>query len=185
MSVALGMFLVLGFLMIASSLLVVVAKNPVTSAMFLVGQLFLLACMYAFMGADFVAAIQVIVYAGAIMVLFVFVIMLLNLQPEDLRGFDIRASEVVVLLLTIMMFSSLCLVLFSDTAASVRGAFSIESIKEAGGNTYVLGMELFSKYLWPFELASILILLAIVAAITIAKRKSPSELKAEAINGSR
>ena len=73
----------------------------------------------------------------------------------------------------------------SDIATPLRGAFSPNSILAAGGNTYVLGVELFSRYLWPFELASVLILLAIIASITIAKKKTATEIEQEAQNGSR
>lgn len=171
----LALFLALGGLMIFSAVMVVAGRNPITSAMFLVGQLFMLACVYAMLGADFVAAIQIIVYAGAIMVLFIFVIMLLNLHPDQIKGPNLPAVEIVMLLLTVVSFSVISLLLVSETATSARGPFSQEAIAQAGGNTYVVGMQLFSTYLWPFELASILILLAIVASIVIAKKHSVSE----------
>ena len=172
MSAELLIFLALGALMTISSVMVVAGRNPVISAMFLVGQLFTLACMYALLGAHFLAAIQVIVYAGAIMVLFVFVIMLLNIQPEALAGPRLPAVEIAMLLLTIVSFIGISIALVSETATTVRGAYSLDAIEKVGGNTYVVGMELFSTYLWPFELASVLILLAIIASIIIAKKRT-------------
>lgn len=162
-------------LMVLCSLMVVIGKNPVASAIFLVAQLFLLACLYALLGAHFVAAIQILVYAGAIMVLFVFVIMLLNLQPEALHRRGFAGGEIGVLLLTLVGFLVIGWKIAGGYAGGVNGNFTLENIELAGGNTYVVGMELFTKYLWPFELASILILMAIVASIVIAKRKSTSE----------
>jgi NADH-quinone oxidoreductase subunit J len=171
-------FLALGGLMVFSSIMVVAGRNPVTSAMFLVGQLFMLACVYAMLGADFVAAIQIIVYAGAIMVLFVFVIMLLNLQPDSIKGPNLPAVEIVMLILTVLTFAAISLYLVTDTAAPARGGYTPEAIQQAGGNTYIVGMEMFSTYLWPFELASILILLAIVASIVIAKKDKHTDKQA-------
>lgn len=162
-------------LMVLCSLMVVIARNPVASAIFLVGDLFSLACVYALLGAHFVAAIQILVYAGAIMVLFVFVIMLLNLQPEALRGATFAAGEIGVLFLTIVGFLVIGWKIANGYAGGVKGNMSLETIEQAGGNTYVVGMELFTKYLWPFELASILILLAIIASIVIAKKRPAQE----------
>lgn len=159
------------------SLMVILARNPVTSAVFLVGALFGMAALYATMEAHFIAAIQVLVYAGAIVVLFMFVIMLLNLAPEAQRRFALSAPEVLVLLVTIIGFSAIGTMLALDQPAAVSGEFTSAAIEAAGGNTYVVGMQLFTKYLWPFELASVLILLAIVASVVIAKKdviKKPS-----------
>lgn len=158
-------------LMVLCSVMVVVGKNPVASAMFLVGQLFLLACIYALLGAHFVAAIQILVYAGAIMVLFIFVIMLLNLKPEALGGASFAAGEVGVLGLMILGFLVIGGKIATGYSSGVNGTSSLENIELAGGNTFVVGMELFTRYLWPFELASILILMAIVASIVIARKK--------------
>lgn len=162
-------------LMVLCSIMVVIGKNPVASAIFLVGQLFLLACLYALLGAHFVAAIQILVYAGAIMVLFVFVIMLLNLQPEALKGAHFAAGEVGVLLLTLLGFLIIGFKIATGYVGGTKGNLDLAAIEQAGGNTYVVGMELFTKYLWPFELASILILMAIVASIVIAKKHLPHD----------
>jgi NADH-quinone oxidoreductase subunit J len=163
-------FYAFALLITLCSVMVIASRNPISSAIFLVGDLFLLAGLYALMEAHFIAAIQVLVYAGAIVVLFIFVIMLLNLGPN--RSFSIRISppEVGMMLLTIIGFFIIAVMMVGREPAGMIGDMTAESIEKAGGNTYVLGMLLFTKYLWPFELASILILLAIVASIVIAKK---------------
>lgn len=157
------------------SVMVVVSRNPVASAMFLVADLFLLAGIYASMNAHFVAAIQVLVYAGAIVVLFMFVIMLLNLSPDGKSHLKIPAPEFFVLVITAIGFLIMGGYLATGQAEGIIGQMTPEAIVQAGGNTYSVGMVLFTKYVWPFELASILILLAIVASVVIAKKDKPAE----------
>ena len=152
------------------SLMVVVSRNPVSGAIFLVMDFFLLAGIYALMEAHFVAVIQVLVYAGAIVVLFLFVIMLLNLQPEQLQKVRISPVEGLVLAFTVLGFGIISLMVLAGETPEAIGSLTAENIEQAGGNTFVLGKVLFVEYLWPFELASILILLAMVASITIAKK---------------
>src|SRR5690606_36368596 len=113
-----------------------------------------IAGLYAILGAHFVAAIQVLVYAGAIMVLFLFVIMLLNLKKEHLRGARIPAGEIMIILLTVVTF------IFLGWYMS-QGRFELgpintlpEGMDPGMSNTFMVGFQLFTKYLWPFELAS-------------------------------
>jgi NADH-quinone oxidoreductase subunit J len=152
------------------SFMVIASRNPVTSAIYLIGDLFLLAGMYAMMEAHFVAAIQVLVYAGAVVVLFMFVIMLLNQGPETRALLRFSAGEAFVLLMTVVAFLTIAVMIGLDEPTVVAGDQTVEAIAKAGGNTYAIGMHLFTKFLWPFELASILILLAIVACVVIAKK---------------
>lgn len=172
-----NIFLVLATLITAFSIGVITAKNPVTSAINLIGTLFALAGVYATIGADFIAAIQVIVYAGAIMVLFMFVIMLLNVSPEDLREPKLPMGEWAVLLVTVIAFVVLGWHLLQSGAAGLPHESTPEAIENAGGNTYLVGMALFTKYLWPFELASIVIMLAVIASIVIAKKDHAKDPK--------
>lgn len=181
-------FYVFALLITACSLAVVTSRNPVTSAVFLVVDLFCLAGLYAMMEAHFVAAIQVLVYAGAIVVLFMFVIMLLNLEPDHKDRRFLTAPEIGVLLMTIVGFLAIGILLALGEPTGISSDMTPEKIAEAGGNTYAVGMVLFTKYLWPFELASILILLAIVASVVIAKKDKPeagSAGKRRAAHGSR
>jgi NADH-quinone oxidoreductase subunit J len=156
------------------SLGVVTARNAVTSAMFLVADLFALAGLYATMDAHFIAAIQVLIYAGAITVLFVFVIMLLNLSPDAKETVKLPAPEVFMLIVTLAAFAIVAGALAGGDMPAAAGEMTAAAIEKAGGNTYAIGMTLFTKYLWPFELASVLILLAIVAAVVIAKKEKPA-----------
>ena len=160
------------------SICVVAARHPVKSAVFLVVDLFLLAGLYASLDSHFVAAIQILVYAGAIVVLFLFVIMLLNLQQEQLKGIKFTVVEAGALLITLIGF---LVVIFNALAGKPTGlgdgSLDVAAIEGAGGNTQVVAMKLLTDFIWPFELASMLILIAIVAAIVIAK-KDKKELPA-------
>ena len=168
-------FYALAFLITVCSVMVVASRNPVTSAMFLVGDLFLLAGLYASMDAHFVAVIQVLVYAGAIVVLFMFVIMLLNLKDEARRALRLPATELAVLLLTIVGFLGVCIYLARGSETGATGDLTTANIAAGGGNTYAVGMVLFTRYLWPFELSSMLILLAVIASVVIAHKKKDGE----------
>ena len=163
-------FYAFAFLIALCSVMVVASRNPVASAMFLVADLFLLAGIYASIDAHFVAAIQVLVYAGAIVVLFMFVIMLLNLSPDSRDQLKIPAPEFFVLILTVVGFLVMGGLLATSQPGATMGQMTPEVIAQTGGNTVSVGMVLFTKYLWPFELASILILLAIIASVVIAKK---------------
>ncbi len=165
-------FYVIAALTCVTSLMVVTRKSPISSAVFLVATLFLVAACFALMGADFLAAIQVLVYAGAIMVLFLFVIMLLNVETKELKEPALPFLDKFVLALTVLGFMAIGLYLFARPPAAPQGNLTAEAIAQAGGNTHMVGMKLFSTYLWPFELASFLILLAIVASVLIAKKRA-------------
>ena len=168
------LFYIFAFFVTVCSIMVVTARNPVTSAVFLVFDLFLLAGIYAMMEAHFVAAIQVLVYAGAIVVLFVFVIMLLNLEthPGKIR---LSIPDVFMMGITGLSFVIIAFLIARVPPVVPVGDMTPEAIAAAGGNTYAVGMVLFTKYLWPFELASILILLAMVASVVIAKKDKTAQ----------
>lgn len=153
------------------SFMVVTSKNPVASVIFLVIDLFVLAGIYAMMGAHFVAAIQILVYTGAIVVLFLFVIMLLNLGPNAKERLQLGAVDFGALILTCIGFIAITAILVSsDETAILTSLNNSIPMDPDTSNTYAVGLHLFTKYLWPFELASILILLAIVASVVIAKK---------------
>lgn len=159
-------------LAIACSLLVILKKNPVASAFSLVMVFFSFAGIYALLDAHLIAALQIFVYAGAIMVLFIFVIMLLN---ADVPSFDLSRSHVLLRILSgILCFAVFCLFVwaFKESPQTIAGGeFTPERIEAAGGNTQVLSELMFSEYILPFELTSVLLLASIVGAVAIAKRK--------------
>lgn len=153
-------------LMTLCSVLVVSLPNPVSAAIFLVIDLFLLGAVYAFQGADFAAAIQIIVYTGAILVLFLFVIMILNLDPKRiLLEQRWRFGEKFMLLLTVSAFTFVVIKMFELTQST-----TMHSQFPLADNTQDVALHLFKNYVWPFEIVSMLILLAIVGAIYIVKK---------------
>ena len=145
----------------------VAQRHPIASALSLVGVMGSLAILYLQLGGEFIAAAQVIVYAGAIMVLFVFVIMLLNAGAE---GPTPRVSGIVRYLGLILLAAFLGLISFviesmlPKTEGVVFGAFQ-------GGTALEIGRKLFTSYLLPFEVTSVLILIAIVGAIVLARKE--------------
>lgn len=157
---------------IACAMMVILKKNPVSSAFSLVMVFFSFAGIYALLDAHLIAALQVLVYAGAIMVLFIFVIMLLD---SDLPSFDLGRSHFVAkgiaTCLAIVMFCLFVWAFKNTPTSAFVGEFTPEKIEAAGGNTQVLSELMFSEYILPFELTSVLLLAAIVGAVAIAKRK--------------
>ena len=153
--------------LVASALTVVLHPNPVKSAMALVATLFLLAVVFVFLGAHMIAALQVIVYAGAIMVLFLFVIMLLNLQDEagETRGGSRVALRVGAWLGGSVLAAELVVLFLRLPLAPPSAA------PEGYGGAAAVARSLFTDYLFPFELTSILLLVAVVGAVVLAQRR--------------
>jgi NADH-quinone oxidoreductase subunit J len=161
------LFFVLGGIALVSGVLVVFQVHPLRSALWLIVNFFAVAGIYLLAHAEFIAAIQVIVYAGAIMVLFLFVIMLLNLrQPEARPKFPFFGQKIGGIILAI--FTALIL-LYGFTQAKLPPA---KEMAAAGlGNTESIAVSLFTDYLLPFEVTSVLLLVAIVGAVVLAKSK--------------
>lgn len=159
------LFYLFGGIAVASALLVVTRRNPVASAIFLILCFFCLAVLYVLLRAHFVAVIQVLVYAGAIMVLFLFVIMLLNLSQLEFGRVRNLVVKVVGAVLGVVLLVNLLGVI--NKPLLPQGA----PLSEGFGGTEQLGMLLFSKYLIPFEVASVLLLAAIIGAIILARRE--------------
>ncbi|CAN5842851.1 NADH-quinone oxidoreductase subunit J [soil metagenome] len=150
----------------------VTRKNPVASLLFLVLTFFSLAALYVLLGAHFIAAIQIIVYAGAIMVLFLFVIMLLNLGHDyeaDLRGgLWIVAGFVAAGVMGYFMWQAVGAPgVALGTAGAQQIAADVEQLNAVGAVAYPL----FRHYLVPFELVGLLLLVAIIGAVLLAKRR--------------
>jgi len=166
----LGLFIVLALVAMASAIAVIIQRNPVYSALYLILTFLSLAGLYLQLQAQFIAAIQVIVYAGAIMVLFLFVIMLLDLRKEEQRAVKGGYQLLIGLLLAATLLGELGLVFGGGVLKGVPGEFSPEKVS-ALGNTQVVGRLLFTDFLLPFELTSVILLVAIVGAIVLAKRR--------------
>ena len=156
-------------LMLAGALSVVFNRQPVYSVLSLLVVMFCLAALFVMLGAYVVAALQVLLYAGAVLVLFLFVIMLLNLEPEvlaRLRLFTLRTAGTVVAL---FLLWSLLRILGATGTGEPPAAIQPEGTVEA------IGRRLFTAYLLPFELTSFIILAAIIGAVTLAKQQKPGE----------
>jgi len=158
-------------LAVLSALLVVLMKDAVRSALFLVVTFFCLAVIYVLLNAQFIAAVQVIVYAGAIMVLFLFVIMLMNAGSTGETVINKPVRRVVGAVVALLLLGQLLAVAFAAaTAGAVKGKFTQELIARAG-HSEAIGTALFTKYLFPFEAISVLLLMAIIGAVVLAKKK--------------
>jgi len=162
-SIHLILFLAFGAIALAGAINLLVQRHPINSALSLIAVMAALAGEYLLLGAEFVAAVQVIVYAGAIMVLFVFVIMLLNAGVEE----ETKGSRVAILFgIPGMLIGSLliawALLRHSGTEAVPVGALP--------GSPRIIGDLLFHEFLLPFEITSILILIAIMGAVVLASK---------------
>lgn len=155
---------------ILTALLVILQRNPVISAIFLILTFFSLAGIYLLLNAQFIAVIQLLVYAGAIMVLFLFVIMLLNLERERQILIRNRVQKAMGIFLGLVLFFQIGAVFHSLFLTGEKGSFSPEKVAVLG-NTEVIARLLFTDFLLPFEITSVLLLAAIVGAMIMAKRE--------------
>ena len=151
--------LLFGFLVVANPF----SRNPVTSAMFLVMTMAMLAGLFVTLHAFFIAAVQILVYAGAVMVLFLFVIMLLDLKEEERRKFNAFGISA-----GIIAVGSIAAILVKTIFFSRVGQGKNPQI---AGDTLSLGRQLFTNYLLPFEIVSVLLLVAMVGVILLSKKE--------------
>jgi NADH-quinone oxidoreductase subunit J len=160
-------FFVCAALAVLAALTLILAREPIHSALALVLVMVSLAVLYLLLGAEFIAAVQIIVYAGAIMVLFVFVIMLLNAGVEERTDYSKLAKyaglPLGIFLLLALAYWMLESFIGKQIANGLGGTNASVSTRE-------LSAQLFQKYLFPFEATSILILIAILGALVLAKK---------------
>jgi NADH-quinone oxidoreductase subunit J len=159
-------FLIFAAFAVFCAINLVVQKHPIASALSLIGVMGSLAVLYLQLGGEFIAMAQVIVYAGAIMVLFVFVIMLLNAGAETATvqvSRFVKYFGLILLAAFLGLISFIIQALLPRTEGVVFGAFQ--------GTTLDVGRKLFTTYLLPFEVISVLILIAIVGAIVLARKE--------------
>ncbi len=161
-------FYLLGAVFVGSALMMVTRRNPVIAALYLILNFFCLAGIYLTLHAQFIAVIQILVYAGAIMVLFVFVIMLLNLSDERRLSEAISFKKIVAGGLSVALLLEL-LYIFVYRKTDLPTLNAERSIEI--GTVESIGRHLFTKFLFPFEVTSILLLAAIVGAVVLAKRR--------------
>ena len=163
------LFLILTVLTLFSAIGVVTARNPIYSVLALIATFFCLSGHYILLNAQFLAAVNIIVYAGAIMVLFLFTIMFLNLRKEDEESKTNLTKMVSVIVGGILMV--MLITIFRAKSAQVP-AFSDTAFNAKTGLVEQLGQLLYSDYILPFELASILFLVAMVGAVMLGKREA-------------
>ncbi len=160
-------FYILAAVLVGMGLVVITRTNPIASALAMVGAFSALAALYATLSASLVAIIQVLVYAGGIMVLMIFVIMLLNLHPDDLK--PLKAKSLTVVLCLIGVLGIVLGPVFMTVLPS--GHWGAASLAPGFGNIASVGEKLFTDYMFPFEMLSLLLLVAVVGALVLAKRK--------------
>ena len=163
------LFAAFGLTVLACALMVILHRNPVTSALFLVLAFCSLAGIYLLLHAEFVAMVQIIVYAGAIMVLFLFVIMYLNLRRDVEHGVHIAFRRGIGWTLGIVLFVEGWVMLARRWAPGPLSSDPAAPI----GNTQAIGQVLYTRYLFPFEITSMVLLVAMVGAVVIAKGRVP------------
>jgi len=160
------LFLIFAAIAVICAINLVLQTHPISSALSLIGVMGSLAVLYLLLGGEFIAAAQLIVYAGAIMVLFVFVIMLLNAGAERRihRHLWPRWAGVPLLFVFLALMAFIVQSLLPPSEGVKFGAFT-------GGSAQALGTRLFTVYLLPFEVTSVLILIAIIGAIVLARKE--------------
>lgn len=166
-------FVLFGLIALAGALLMVLHPNPVYSALGLMATMLSVAVFYVVNSGHFIAAVQVIVYAGAIMVLFLFVIMLLNLGsgvPADIRRGLARVLAGSVALALIVVLTRLVL---GDPGTEALAPSALASVLESKGAVRALAEPLFNRYLVAFEVTSVLLLVAVIGAVVLARRRAP------------
>jgi NADH-quinone oxidoreductase subunit J len=160
------LFLIFAIIAIVCGLNLVLQKHPISSALSLIGVMASLAVLYLLLGAEFLAAAQLIVYAGAIMVLFVFVIMLLNAGTEkpSSKSWFARIAGLPLLFAFVAVMGFLVMAFLPPLRFVEFGSW-------VGGSALQIGRMLFTQYLLPFEVLSVLILIAILGAVVLARKE--------------
>ena len=157
------LFFLLAALCVGSVLGMIISKNQAYNALFLIVAFASIGGLFGLLEAPFIAVVQIIIYAGAIMVLFIFVIMMINVR----KGFPPERKK-----WTLYLSLGLAVVLIIELVVALKGAFTLPiSTEKLEAGPVSLGRLLFTKYLYPFEITSILIIAALVGAIVLVKRK--------------
>jgi NADH-quinone oxidoreductase subunit J len=166
------LFWVFAPISVASGIAMLLMRNAVHAALFLVVNFFCLAIFYLILGASFLFAVQIIVYAGAIMVLFLFVIMLLGVdRTEDLRERRLVAQRPIAIILGAGVVLEVFFAVRAGIGFSRQFPPGFDAVNE-GGNTQALANVLFRDYFFPFEVTSVLLIIAAIAAMVLAQRKA-------------
>ena len=163
-------FYTLATLIIAFGVMVVTTRNTVHCVLFLVANFLCVAMIYVLLAAEFLAIIQILVYAGGIVVLYLFVVMLVNLQRPPDAARDTRRQARAGFALAAIMLAEISAILVFSAARPASAVANAAPAPSGMGNTHAVGMLLYSDYLVPFEVASMLLLVAMVGAIILARK---------------
>ena len=173
------LFILFAGLAIGCAIAVVSQSNPLYSAISLIGVFIALASLYVMLAAPFIAAVQVIVYAGAIMVLVIFVIMLLNVEHLEPRRKRLRWLVPAAIAMAAILIAETAFILYSVQVSPSNLANNTSDV----GLTHSIGVGLFTRYLLPFEITSVLLLMAIVGAMSLARRTTILSATARVVPG--
>jgi NADH-quinone oxidoreductase subunit J len=163
---------------VASAIGMLLMRNAVHAALFLVVNFFTIAVMYLLLDAPFLFAVQIIVYAGAIMVLFLFVIMLLGIDRGDDRDEPLLGQRALAVVLAVGFVLEVTFAVRAGIGFGTRAPAGFDAVNQ-GGNTQALAAVLFRDYFFPFEVTSILLIVAAIAAMVLAQRKAKAVTQAE------
>ncbi len=173
------LFWVFAPISVASGIAMLLMRNAVHAALFLIVNFFCLAIFYLILGAPFLFAVQIIVYAGAIMVLFLFVIMLLGVDRiEDVRELRLVAQRPIAIVLGLGFVAEVFFAVRTAIGFSRHVPAGFDAVNK-GGNAQAIARVLFRNYFFPFEVTSILLIIAAIAAMVLAQRKAPAITQAE------
>ncbi len=153
---------------VASAIMMITRRSPITSALYLISNFFCISVIYLMLKAQFVAIIQILVYAGAIMVLFLFVIMLLNLQDESKLAEKVSYKKISAILLGLLLFATLGITTFFAFMGKMK---TMNPAAETQGTIENIGTALYTTFSYPFELVSFILIAAIVGAIVLAQKR--------------
>ncbi len=170
---------------IGSAVAMLFQRNAVHAALFLIVNFFTIAVFFLVLGAPFLFAVQIIVYAGAIMVLFLFVIMLLGVDRDESLIERIRGQRMLAILLGAAIALELVFAIRAGIGFSKRAPADFDTVVNKGGNTLALSRVLFRTYFFPFEVTSVLLIVAAIAVMVLASRQRRAITRAEQEAGAR
>ena len=153
---------------VGSAVMMITRRSPITSALYLIVNFFSVSVIYLMLKSQFIAIIQILVYAGAIMVLFLFVIMLLNLQDESKLAENITYKKLTAVLIGVLLFATLGITAYFGFFGKLK---IMNPAAEQMGTVESVGRELYTTYSFPFEVVSFVLIAAIIGAIVLAQRR--------------
>ena len=165
------LFFLFATIAVVCGVIMITQRHPVSSALSLIGVMGSLAILYLLLGAEFMAAAQMIVYAGAIMVLFLFTIMILNAGREEKPARESLLARLLGIPLLICLLGTLTYLILRTVSPSMSSESVVTFGKFTGGGPREIGAALFTQYLLPFEVVSVLVLIAIIGAVVLARKE--------------